>query len=116
MFSKCKQNQLTIFIHVRISTEKSIGKKALQKFGLKKIPNKETIVKASLELENNSLDTLVAFAFNLRNQEVMMEYNQLYTSINKKTNMIYICTIYLCIFFILFLFLLPSKLIFGSLL
>ena len=35
MFSKCKQNQLTKFIHVRISNEKSIGKKALKKFGFK---------------------------------------------------------------------------------
>ena len=33
MFLKCKQNQLTKFIHVRISNEKSIGKKALKKFG-----------------------------------------------------------------------------------
>ena len=53
MFSKCKQNKLTKFIHVRISTEKSIGNKALKKFGLKKLPNKGTIVKARLALENN---------------------------------------------------------------
>ena len=73
MFSKCKQNELTKFIHVRISTENSIGKKALEKFGLKKLPNKGTIVTARLALENSSLDTLVAFAFHLRNQELMIK-------------------------------------------
>ena len=61
MFSKCKQNQLKKFIHVRISTEKVIGKKALKKFGFKKLPNKGTIVTERLDLKNNSLDTLVAF-------------------------------------------------------
>ena len=53
MFSKYKQNKLTKFIHVRISTEKSIGKKALKNFGLKKLPNKGNIVKARLSLEKN---------------------------------------------------------------
>ena len=71
MFSKCKQNELTKFIHVRISTENSIGKKALEKFGLKKLPNKGTIVTARLALENNSVKNLAALAFHLRNQEVM---------------------------------------------
>ena len=33
MFSKCEKNESTNFIHVLISTEKSIGKKALKKFG-----------------------------------------------------------------------------------
>ena len=73
IFSKCKQNELTKFIHVRIFTEKSIGKKALKKFGLKKLPNKGTIVTARLALENNSLGSLVALAFQMLNQEVMMK-------------------------------------------
>ena len=72
-FSKCKQNELTKFIHVRISIEKSIGKKALKNFGFKKLPNKVTIVTSRLSLENNSLDTLVEFSFHLRNQEAIME-------------------------------------------
>ena len=67
IFSKCKQNELTKFIHVRIFTEKSIGKKALKKFGLKKLPNKGNIVTARLALDKNSLNTLVAFDFHLRN-------------------------------------------------
>ena len=83
MFSKCKQNQLTKFIHVRIYTEQRILKKALKKFGLKKLPNKGTIEKVRIALENNSLETLVELAFCLPNQELMMKYNQLYTSINK---------------------------------
>ena len=77
MFSRYKQNELTKFIHVRISTEKRIGKKSLKKFGLKKLPNKGTIVKSRIALENNSLDNLVTFALHQRNQEVMMKYNQL---------------------------------------
>ena len=83
MFSKCKQNQLTKFIHVRISTENRIGKKALNNFWLKKLSNKGTIVKARLALENSSLDTLVPFDFLLCKQDVMLKYNQLYTSIDK---------------------------------
>ena len=103
----------TIFTHVRISTENIIGKKSLKKFWLKKLPNKGTIVKARLVLENNSLDTLFALYFHLRNQEVNMKYNQSYTNINKNSNMIYICTIYLCIYFgNPFAFLLPSNLVF----
>ena len=82
-FSKCKQNQLTKFIHVRISTENRIGEKALKKFGLKKLPNKGTISTERLSLEKNPLDTIVVLDFYLRNQEVMIKYNQLYTSINK---------------------------------
>ena len=50
MFSKYKQNELKKFIHVRISTEKSIGKKTLKRFELKKLPNKRNIVKARLAL------------------------------------------------------------------
>ena len=73
MFSECELNQLTKFIHVRISTENSIGKKALKKVGLKKLPNKGTIVTARIALENSSLDTLVSFAFHLRNQELMIK-------------------------------------------
>ena len=83
MFSKYKQNELKKFIHVRISTEKSTRNKAPKKFGLKKTPNKGTMVAARLALDNNSLHTLVAFDFHLRNQEVIIKYNQLYTSINK---------------------------------
>ena len=83
MFSKCKQNQLIKFIHVRISTEKRIGKKALKKFGLKKNPNKVTIAISRIALEKNPLDTIFVLDFHLRNQEVMIKYNQLYTSINK---------------------------------
>ena len=77
MFSRYKQNELTKFIHVRISTEKRIGKKALKNFGLKKLPNKGTIVKSKFALEKNSMDNLVAFALHLRNPELMMKYNQL---------------------------------------
>ena len=73
MFSKFKQNQLTKFIHVRISTENRIGEKALKKFGLKKLPNKGTIARERLALENNSLDTLVALDFHPNNQEVMIK-------------------------------------------
>ena len=66
-------NKITKFINLRISNENRIGKKALKKFSLKKLPNKGTIVKARIAFENNSLDTLVALAFHLRNQEVMMK-------------------------------------------
>ena len=72
-FSKCKQNKLTIFTHVRISTENIIGKKSLKKFWLKKLPNKGTIVKARLVLEKISLETLVPLYFHLLNQELMMK-------------------------------------------
>ena len=41
MFSKSKQNQLTKFVDVRISTEKIIGNKALTKFGVRNFPTKE---------------------------------------------------------------------------
>ena len=60
-------------MHFRISTENSIGKKALKTFWLEKLPNKGTIVKAKIALENNSLETLVALDFHLRNQEVIMK-------------------------------------------
>ena len=73
MLSKCKQDTFTKFIHVRISTEKSTGKKALKNFGLKKLPNKGTILTERRALEKNSLDTLFAFDFHLRNQGVMMK-------------------------------------------
>ena len=53
MFSKFKQDQLTKFIHVRISTKNIIGKKTMKKIGLKKLPKKITILKARLVLENN---------------------------------------------------------------
>ena len=68
MISKCKQYQLTRFIHVWIFTKNSIGKKALKKFGLKKLTNKGTIVKARLALERISLDTLAALNFHLSNK------------------------------------------------
>ena len=68
MFSKYKQNELKKFIHVRISTEKSIGKKALKNFVLEKLPKKVTIVTARLTLEKNLQETLFALDFHLRNQ------------------------------------------------
>ena len=72
-FSKCKQIKLTKFIHIRISTGKSIGKKTLKKFGLKKLPSKGTIVKSRLELENNPLDILFALNFHLHKQELIIK-------------------------------------------
>ena len=56
-----------------ISIEKIIVNRALKKFGFKKIPNKGTIARERLALENNSLDTLVALDFHPNNQEVMIK-------------------------------------------
>ena len=48
--------------------KRALGILALKKLGLKKLPNKITILTARLALEKSSLETLVALAFYLRNQ------------------------------------------------
>ena len=49
-FFKCKQNQLTKFIHIRIYTEKSIGKKSLKIFGLKENPQQRNFSKSKARI------------------------------------------------------------------